>query len=104
MKHTVVTKENFETEALKYERLAVVDFWATWCGPCRMIAAEFDSLPDTDGVKLCKVNVDEQPELADAFRVNVIPTLAFVKGGKMIYRHEGYLKAEQLAKLFEQYR
>ncbi len=104
MKHTVITKDNFESEALGAEGLVVVDFWATWCGPCRMIAAEFDSMPDTENVKLCKVNVDEQPELADQFRVNAIPTLAFLKGGKLVYRHEGYLKAEQLTRLFEQYR
>ena len=104
MKHDVVTEENFKTEAEQYEGLAVVDFWATWCGPCRMIAVEFDSLPDIEGVKLCKVNVDEQPALANAFRVNAIPTLVFIKNGKHIYTHAGYMKADQLKRLFEQYR
>lgn len=105
MKYTVVTKENFDEEVKKSSSLVVLDFWATWCGPCRMVAAEFDEIADDEApsVKLCKVNVDEQPELADEFGIKFIPDLIFFKNGEVVFNESGYKKKEQLLELFEKY-
>ena len=85
-----VTKENFETEVLQSEKKVLIDFWASWCGPCRMVSPIIDEIAgEQDAVKIRKVNVDEQPELAQAFGVMSIPTLAVVEGGKVVEQAVG---------------
>ena len=85
-----VTKENFETEVLQSDKKVLIDFWASWCGPCRMVSPIIDEIAEEqDAVKVCKVNVDEQPELAQAFGVMSIPTLAVVEGGKVVEQAVG---------------
>lgn len=80
-----VTKENFEKEVLQSNKKVLVDFWASWCGPCRMVGPILDEIAEEqDAVKICKVNVDEQPELAQAFGVMSIPTLCVIEGGKLV--------------------
>lgn len=80
-----VTKENFDSEVLKSEKPVLVDFWASWCGPCRMLLPIIEELAgEVEDVKICKVNVDEQPELAEKYNVMTIPTLLFMKEGKVI--------------------
>ena len=80
-----ITKETFETEVLKSNQPVLVDFWASWCGPCKMLLPIIEELADevTDA-KICKVNVDEQPELAEQFQVMTIPTLILFKNGKPV--------------------
>lgn len=79
-----ITTENFETEVLKSDKPVIVDFWADWCGPCKRLSPTVEELSnETDEVKLCKVNVDEQPELASQFHVMSIPTLIAFKEGKL---------------------
>ena len=71
-----VTKDNFETEVLKSDKPVIVDFWAAWCGPCRMVSPILDEIADEEkDIKVAKVNVDEQPELAAKYRVMSIPTM-----------------------------
>ncbi len=80
-----VTKENFEKEVLQSDKKVLVDFWASWCGPCRMVGPILDEIAEEqDAVKICKVNVDEQPELAQAFGVMSIPTMCVIEGGKLV--------------------
>ena len=81
-----VTDASFETEVEKHDGLVVVDFWATWCGPCRMIAPVLDQLAkDFDGkVKIAKVDVDANQKSAMRFNVRSIPMLLFFKGGKVV--------------------
>ena len=80
-----ITKENFETEVLKSDQPVLVDFWAAWCGPCQMLLPTIEELAEevTDA-KICKINVDEQPELAAQFKVMTIPTLMVFKDGKAV--------------------
>ena len=87
-----ITKENFETEVLKSAQPVLLDFWAAWCGPCRMLSPVVDEVAEerTD-VKVGKVNVDEQPELAAEFGVMSIPTVIFLKDGKEIDRKVGVM-------------
>ncbi len=80
-----ITKENFEEEVMKSDKPVLLDFWASWCGPCRMVSPVVDEIGHELGekAKVGKVNVDEQGELAASFKVISIPTLAVVKNGSV---------------------
>ncbi len=85
MSEIKITKENFESEAVHSDKTVLIDFWADWCVPCRMLAPVLSEIAEEyEGkVKVCKVNVDEQPELASAFRVMSIPMLVVMKDGQI---------------------
>ena len=85
-----ITKDNFQTEVLEANGTVLVDFWASWCGPCKMIGPIIDQIADErSDVKFCKINVDDEPELAAKFRVMSIPTLLVFKGGEVVNQSMG---------------
>ena len=85
-----ITKENFAQEVLQSEKPVLLDFWASWCGPCRMLRPIVDEVAEERGdVKVGKVNVDEQPELAGEFGVMSIPTLLVFEQGKLVRQAVG---------------
>ncbi len=90
-----LTAENFENEVLKSDKPVLVDFFAEWCGPCRMLSPVIDEIAaESSDKKVCKINIDEQPELAESFAVSSVPTLAVFKDGK-IYRTGVGVKSKQ---------
>lgn len=92
-----ITKENFENEVLKSDRPVLLDFWASWCGPCRMVSPIIDEIAEeTTDKKVCKINVDEQPELAQAFGVMSIPTLVVMKDGEVVRQSVGVKSKEAI--------
>lgn len=100
MEYTI-TVDNFEEEVLKADIPAVVDFWAAWCGPCRMIQPVLSQIAkDFEGkIKVCRVNVDEQTQLAAQFKVNTIPILMLFKEGKGEIVSIGFKSREELLPL-----
>ena len=95
-----LTKNNFENEVMKSDKPVLIDFWAPWCGPCRMVSTAIDEIAEkADNFKVAKVNVDEQGELAQAFRVMSIPTLVVVKGGKVTSQAVGVRPKEQILEM-----
>ena len=92
-----VTKNNFEEEVLKSEKTVLVDLYADWCGPCRMVGPIVSEIAnERSDVKVGKINVDEQPELAAQFQVMSIPMLAVIKNGKLENQVVGYRPKEQI--------
>ncbi|MDD3164506.1 MAG: thioredoxin [Oscillospiraceae bacterium] len=97
-----LTKENFQSEAVQSEQVVLVDFWADWCGPCRMLSPVVEQYAlDTPAVKVGKVNVDEQMDLAMQFGVSSIPTLIVFRDGVPAAKAVGVIDMEQLKKLVE---
>ena len=95
-----ITKDNFEQEVLKSDKKVLVDFWASWCGPCRMLSPIIDEIAkETDKVKVGKVNVDEESDLASEYRISSIPTLVLLKNGKPVDSAIGYRPASFLAEM-----
>ena len=98
----IVTKDTFRSEVEEHKGLVVIDMYADWCGPCRMLAPVFEELErDYPDVKFCKINVDNEPELARAFNVQSIPMVAFVKDNTFVDVSVGYVPKAKLAKLVE---
>ena len=103
MNEVVITKENFQREVLNYKDTPVLlDFWAMWCAPCMALGPIIEQIADKyDGeVKVGKVNVDEQPELASAFRVDSIPMLAVLKDGQIVNHAVGLRPEEDIVDMF----
>lgn len=85
-----VTEENFEKEVLQADEPVLVDFWAEWCGPCKMLSPIIEEVAKTaSNIKVCKINVDEAPELASKYQIMSIPTLLVMKQGEIINKSVG---------------
>ena len=91
MSEIILNDSNFEQEVLKSDKPVLVDFWATWCGPCRMLAPLISqiAIKFSDRIKVGKVDVDENPVLAESFNISSIPTLLFFKDGKVVSQRVG---------------
>ncbi len=92
-----INKENFNEEVMKSDKPVLLDFWAPWCGPCKMVLPLVEEIAgERDDYKVGKVNVDEQKELARQFRVLSIPTLVVIKDGKVVERKMGAMPKEDI--------
>lgn len=102
MTEVVITKENFVDEVLGSPTPVLLDFWADWCAPCRMLSPVVEEFADThDDIKVGKVNVDEEPELADTFNVQSIPALFALKDGEVFAQRVGFCEIDGIEELFK---
>lgn len=102
MTPTVITKDNYENEVTKSEKTVLLDFWAEWCGPCRMLSPTVDEIAQERGdIKVGKINVDDEPELAERFGIMSIPTLVIVKDGEIVEQSVGVRPKEDIIEMIE---
>ena len=97
MKVLHINKDNFHKEVLDSDKPVLLDFFASWCGPCRMVGPILDEIAEErEDIKVCKVNIDEQPELASRYRIMTVPTLMVLKGGQIIEQSVGARPKHQI--------
>lgn len=97
---TNITKENFDKEVLQAEGKVLVDFWATWCGPCKMLSPIVEQVAEEiPDLKVCKINVDEQQFLARQYKVMSIPTLIVFENGEVVNQNVGFINKDQVISL-----
>jgi len=97
MKVLHINKDNFHKEVLNSDKPVLLDFFASWCGPCRMVGPILDEIAEErEDIKVCKVNIDEQPELAHRYRIMTIPTLMVLKDGNIIEQSVGAKPKHQI--------
>ena len=98
-----VTTDNFEQEVMQSDKPVLIDFWASWCGPCMMLGPVVEELAgEVDDVKICKVNVDEQMDLAQQFKVVSIPMLILIKNGEVTAKDIGVKSKDELLAFMHQ--
>ena len=99
-----ITKSNFEKEVISPEIPVVLDFWATWCGPCKMLSPVLNELAAeySDRARICKVNVDDEPELSARFGIASIPTLIFFRNGEILKKTVGYREKDELEEMLKE--
>ncbi len=95
-----VNKSNFQREVLESDRIVLLDFWASWCGPCKSLSPVIDEIAkEHPEIKVCKVNIDEEQELAEQFNIMSIPTLLIVKDSKVVNQSVGLRTKNQILEL-----
>ncbi len=98
-----VTRENFEEEVLKSQQTVLLDLYADWCGPCKMLSPILEEIArEREDLKVCKINVDEEEELAASFGVNSIPMLVLMRDGKVLSTELGYRPKEAILRFIDQ--
>lgn len=103
MTEITLTKDTFQSEVIESDKPVLIDFFATWCGPCMMLSPIIKEIADEydEKIKVCKVNVDDESELASTFGIASIPTLIVVENGKVKNMSVGYRSKEEILKMFE---
>ena len=102
MSAIIVNKDNFQEIVMDSDRKVLLDFWAPWCGPCQMLLPVIEELAgEVQDVKICKINVDDERELAKQFRVMSIPTLVLIENGQVVKRSMGYKPKEEVLEMLK---